>query len=101
MPQKMKKYERRILEAIIENADKSIRSKLYCQYKELSVVKREFTGVGFYIYFELPDPSYAIADLTDVPILRLGGIAAEIKGLKHGADFILYVKHGVITMLEG
>lgn len=68
------------------------------QAEQIIVKKREYTGSGFYTEFLLPN------NITRVPnkkSFKFGNVAAKISGLKHGAGFLLYVKDGVLEMLEG
>jgi hypothetical protein len=37
----------------------------------------------------------------DLPDMHIGDVGAEFPALKHGAGFVLFVRGGVITMLEG
>jgi hypothetical protein len=57
---------------------------------------RELTGVGFYTYLDVGD----MPVLKDINV-RFGDVAAEIQGMAHGAGFVLYVKHGKLSLLEG
>jgi len=69
------------------------------QLSRAEVSKREFTRVGFFTHFALPE---AAPVARNVPDATLGAdVAAEIPGLKHGAGFVLFIRGGAITMLEG
>jgi hypothetical protein len=60
------------------------------------VSARRMTGVGFFTTFALP------ADAPRVQgSFRLGDVFATIDGLRHGVGFVLWVKGGVLDMLEG
>ena len=63
-----------------------------------TVSKREFSGVGFFTEFALSNDA---AVRRDVPDMTLGDVSAELPGLEHGAGFVLFIREGVITMLEG
>ena len=91
--------EHEIIEAIFKCSEKnSINKKLYKQYKSIAVMDRVYTKVGFFTKFQLCERELKIARNINV---QLGGIHAEIKGLKYGAGFILFVEDGVINTLEG
>ena len=62
------------------------------------ITNREFTGVGFFTDFLLPENAPVRRDLPDS---TLGGVDAEFPGLKHGAGFLLFIRDGTISMLEG
>jgi hypothetical protein len=68
------------------------------QLSHAIVVKREFTGVGFFTDFEVPLDAPVRRDLPDA---TLGDVCAELPTLQHGAGFALFVRNGVVLMLEG
>lgn len=72
----------------------SIRQQLACA----EVVRREFTGVGFFTDFRIPPDAPVRHDLPD---MTLGDVAADFPGLQHGAGFLLFIREGVVSMLEG
>lgn len=99
MKKRLTNFEKEIIEAILKHErDRELADLLFEQYKHLLVKKREFTGVGFYTYFYIPEEGCILNKNLN---LKLGDIEAEIKGLKHGAGFILYINEGRITTLEG
>lgn len=73
-------------------------SALRQQLAHASIAKREFSGVGFFTHFSLPTGAPIRRDVTD---MQLGEVAADIDGLQHGAGFLLFVRDGVISFLEG
>jgi hypothetical protein len=68
------------------------------QLSHATVTKREFTGVGFFTEFAVPEDAPVERDLSDA---TLGDVAAESPSLKHGVGFVLFVRNGVVSMLEG
>jgi hypothetical protein len=68
------------------------------QMAHAQVTNREFTGVGFFTEFSLPKHAEIRRDLPDSTI---GNVTAEFPGLQHGAGFLLFIRNGVVTMLEG
>jgi hypothetical protein len=48
--------------------------------------------------FSLHADAHIRRDLADC---QLGGIEADILGLQHGAGFLLFVRDGVVSFLEG
>ena len=68
------------------------------QFAHAIVAGREFSGVGFFTEFLLPLHTSVRRDLADTTI---GDVGAQFPSLKHGADFLLFVRGGVIAMLEG
>jgi hypothetical protein len=68
------------------------------QLATATVTKREFSGVGFFTNFELPADAPVRRDLPDA---TLGGVNAAFPNLQHGAGFLLFIRGGVVTTLEG
>lgn len=75
-------------------------SSIAAQLSTAKVVRRENTGAGFYTYFEVqrsPDVAIGTArprDLRDGP-------PATVAGLEYGMGFILWLKDGYFSNLEG
>jgi len=89
--------EKAVLEKLLERRGEpfdTLRRQVSCA----SVSKREFSGVGFFTEFALP-ASAQVA--RDVPDMTIGDVGAEIPTLEHGAGFVLFIRGGVVTMLEG
>src|SRR5579862_2259916 len=63
-----------------------------------SVGGREFTGVGFFTRFILPADAPIRRDLPNTAISDVG---ADIACVKHGVGFVLFVRDGVVSSLEG
>lgn len=68
------------------------------QYRSAKVTKRENTGHGFFTDYAITDQSSRIDDSPD---LTLGKHQWNLNGLKNGSDYILWVKEGLFTCLEG
>ena len=78
--------------------DKNLSSWLSRQYASAQVVSREFTGVGFFTEYEVSDISLKCpGDIN----CELGAIQANINGVQYGVGFVLFIRNGMITMLEG
>jgi hypothetical protein len=67
------------------------------QYARASIQQVELTGVGFFIEFEVP------ADVVRVtpPNFEGGQVDVQVEGVAHGAGCVLFVRGGVLSMLEG
>ncbi|MFZ2641327.1 MAG: hypothetical protein WA117_10050 [Verrucomicrobiia bacterium] len=68
------------------------------QLAHATVKDRNLSGVGFFTDFVVPTDTTVLRDL---PNMEIGGIEAEFPDLKHGAGFVLFIRDGVIRMLEG
>src|SRR5688500_18680205 len=60
-------------------------------------IDHEYTGTGVFLNFELVDE----VPTTHKPNFILSDVSANIDGLMYPVGFILYVKDGKFTMLEG
>ena len=67
------------------------------QLEQCTVAKREFTGHGFFTELTVPEN---IPRTTRLDI-KFGDVIGEVPGLANGAGFLLYVKDGILDMLEG
>ena len=71
---------------------------LRAQLESCEIESRDCTGVGIYLNFHV---------LSEAPILRgiadfhIGDVIADIPGLSRGAGFVLFVKGGRLSFLEG
>jgi len=68
------------------------------QLAHAAVAKREFTGVGFFTDFSVSADAPVRRDLASMEISDVG---AEFSSLQHGAGFVLFIRDGVVSMLEG
>ncbi len=73
-------------------------SVLRKQFAAAVVKSKEYSGAGFFIYFTIPQDAPL---LSSEQSFNIGDVAARIDSLKNGAGFILFIKNGVITRLEG
>ena len=88
-------FEQAVLEKLLQGTHPLL-TQLYSQLEFCYVRRREMTGTGFYTYFEVR----VLLQIRDIN-LRFGDVTAEIPGLKNGAGFLLYIKNGLLDMLEG
>ena len=88
--------ERSVLEKILDG-DIPLLIQLRQQIARCIVVKREYTGFGFYATLSVPADINRTSDFN----IKLGDVVGEISGLTNGAGFLLYIKDGVLDMLEG
>jgi hypothetical protein len=98
MPDELTPLEREVVATLLA-PDHPVTQALRQQLAGCRVASREFTGHGFFSTLVLAD-RVAPAPVTRKR-LALGDVAAHIDGLEHGAGFILFVRDGVIAVLEG
>jgi hypothetical protein len=88
--------EKSVLEKLLDG-NFPLLNQLKLQVELCIVEKREFTGFGFYTSLSVPNNVPRKAGLD----IKFGDVIASIHGLSSGAGFLLYIKDGVIDMLEG
>ena len=71
--------------------------QILSQYNSCRIKSRRFTGHGFFTDFEVADTSDSLGDFNET----LGALGLDINRLRHGTGYILFVKDGLITCLEG
>jgi hypothetical protein len=86
--------EKAVLAKIIETSPDQ-RDLLANQLERGRIVSRKLTGKGFLLKFEVEACELFPLDF------ELGDVSAELEGLEHGAGFILFVRNGKISWLEG
>jgi hypothetical protein len=93
------KFENEVMSRILHDEDPTPDKKLVEQYKIAKVTDRKFTGRGFFTDYEIPDGKYRLDD--DSLNTTLGNIGANINDLKYGVGFVVFIKNGLISCLEG
>lgn len=89
--------ERRVMEMLLAG-DHPILGILRAQFDRAKVVRREFSGVGFFTHFEIPSD---VARLPGQRSFELGDVHADMPGLAAPVGFILFIRDGAIDFLEG
>ena len=90
-------FEKAVMDKILFGEDSNL-AILREQYKDASVIEREFTGVGFYSTFQTSPKSPRLEIKHSI---QLCGVIGQIDELPHGVGFVLFIKGGVIDCLEG
>jgi hypothetical protein len=85
-----------VLNMLLDGDDDRL-TVLRAQVPEVVVTKREFTGVGFFTTLAVADGAPRFA----YPRMVISDVHADITGLEHGGGFVLFVKDGAISTLEG
>ena len=91
------KFENEVMLKIIE-ANPVYGEKLLNQYITAGIVNRNFTGHGFFTNYCIPDKKFSLGDNINLTLEQIG---ANINNMKHGAGFVLFIKNGLISCLEG
>lgn len=87
--------ESQLVDALLAGDDPAVRC-LRQQCHGGSVESRDFTGVGFFTNFSMPED----APRTDPRNFEIGDMLIEVEGLENGAMPILFVRDGLIAFLE-
>jgi hypothetical protein len=69
---------------------------LRAQAEKARVVGRTETGVGFFCNFEVESSAPTLTGN-----FYIGDVHGELNDLAHGAGFVLFIRSGAISMLEG
>lgn len=95
--------ETRVMEQLLEGDD-PVRKILNTQWRNCSIRNREYSGRGFFLDFDVPAglPKVTEKENLEISIDKNGlDIVAYIPGVEHGIGFILFVRDGEISFLEG
>ncbi|MHC4608604.1 MAG: hypothetical protein ACYTAF_16975 [Planctomycetota bacterium] len=71
---------------------------LRAQFQEIGPPRRRNTGVGFYLDFTVPAQAPRLSRKRQ---LTLEDVHGAIEGVEHGVGFILFIRDGAISFLEG
>lgn len=89
-------FERAVLEKLLAG-DHPVLAVLRAQAQAARLASREYTGVGFYLSFDVPPEAPALLTQN----FHFGDVNAAVDGLQHGAGFVVFVGGGRLEMLEG
>lgn len=92
----MEHLERRIIQALVAT-EGTVGETLWSQYEQSSILRRDFTGVGFSTYFAVSNAAPRLRDSRN-PIGR--PLLIELEGLQHGASAVLWIEDGLLDRLE-
>jgi hypothetical protein len=89
--------ERKLMEMLLAGND-DVLIRLREQYKSSKVISREHSEVGFFTTFLQQDRN----DLCiDGKSFQIGDVDGSVNGIDGAVGFVLYIKNGFISMLEG
>lgn len=89
--------EQAVMHAFLDG-DELVLSILREQFDRANVVKRDFTGVGFYTAFGFASESRRLPGSRS---FNLSDVVANVAGTSMGATFLLLVRDGILHSLEG
>ena len=90
-------FEKAIMQKMLE--EKNVENEILLeQYRRSQVIKRDFTGAGFFTNFEVPANTPHVEKLTSC---SFGDVIASINGSTFDFGFVLFLKDGMLSCLEG
>jgi hypothetical protein len=93
--------ERDVLDWILRGDEPSV-GVLRQQLTAASVSGREFTGVGFYVDFVVPDDAPRLDEPVGTkPDFAFGNVGAIFEDANVEVGFVLFIRGGRMHMLEG
>jgi len=87
--------EKKVMELLLQG-DHPFLAALRKQFLSINVVRREFSGNGFFTTFEVPG---GIPKVTPKNISG-GNVEIELENLPNGAGCVLFIRDGKLSMLE-
>lgn len=81
------------------SGDEEVLLTLREQYESAVIVSEEDTGAGFFIRYQV-DGTFRIREEFKATF-QIGDIDGEIDGIDGAVGFVLFIKDGYLTMLEG
>ena len=92
---KLTDFEKAIMDKLLHGFHPFLKN-LRTQLAQCHIINREFTGVGFFVDFDV-DAQLSYGDVN----LEIGDVDAEVEGVQHGVGFVLFIREGRLSMLEG
>jgi hypothetical protein len=89
--------EQQVLEMLLRGQDEVL-TTLRQQTQRMQVSSRKMTGVGFFTELLAPPD---LARVPGCPTFKLGDVNGTADNLIHGLGFLVYVKEGALSVLEG
>jgi len=90
-------FEKKVMEMLLKGDD-AILELLREQYNTVKIKERKFTDTGFFTTFDVKDKNVIIPNCKS---FNFGDIVGEMENLKYGIGFILFIKDGILNILEG
>ncbi|HEX3580939.1 MAG TPA: hypothetical protein VH087_04200 [Thermoanaerobaculia bacterium] len=91
----MNDFERALLEALLVGP-LDVLKRLGEQIDSATVLSRELSGTGFFLNFEVP----RTVPRVEPPNFEISDVYFDLEGTEHGGGAILFIRDGVVTMLE-
>ena len=92
----MNSLERQVMEFALRGEHPAL-EVMREQFTAATVSRREYTGVGFFTHFAVPDSAQRLPSLERIVV---GDVYAEMSDLQYGAGFLVFIDRGILDMLE-
>jgi len=92
---KINELETQILDALLKGDD-PVLNTLRVQFDNLKIIKREFSGCGFFTHFSVPESCQKVDPASFV----IDDVHLEVEDTENGASAMLFVRDGIIDFLE-
>ncbi|HET7213820.1 MAG TPA: hypothetical protein VFL79_09530 [Terriglobia bacterium] len=89
--------EERVIEMMLAGSNDERIKYLHDQMRSAAVVKRTFTGYGFFTDFSVPD---MCAPIPGEPSSHLSNVLGASPNLQLPIGFVLFIKRGRLSQLE-
>lgn len=90
------KFEQIVMKKLLEQ-DTILNKMIMTQYENAQIESREFTGVGFFTNFIIPEN---VPRITELVSYGYGSADCRINDID-GYGFILFIEDGILLCLEG
>jgi len=90
-------FEKKVMEMLLAG-EEEVFVRMREQYSLATIASREFTGAGFFTHFSIS----GYEDLClDRKTISFGDVDGQVDGQDGAVGFVLFVRDGYISMLEG
>lgn len=90
-------FERAVMQRMLED-DTSVNRLLREQYNNAHIINRNFTGAGFFTTLSIPEH---IARITEPVAYGYGDVLCSLNDTILSGGFVLFIRDGAMTCLEG
>ena len=90
-------FEQAVMQKMLEE-ETAMNTALREQYRRAHIESREFTGVGFFTNFKIPDDAPRVLNFTDY---GYGDVIVNINNHHDFGGFVIFIQDGIMLCLEG
>lgn len=97
MQDKLIELEKEVMKMLLDGNNEVLKS-LRIQYEDAQIVNRQLSQKGFFTNFNINRDEQRLEGKKS---FQLGDVVGQLNNVKDGVGFVLFIKDGAITMLEG